>query len=275
MIKKYLLLAVALLMSLSVSAQTETTRIQGPYGRLAVDVAKPAAEKSPVVILMHGFSGQRRSLLFDEIFNKLLSSGIGAIRFDFDGHGESDGRFVDMTVPKEIDDAKAVYEYAKSLPWVSDVYLLGHSQGGVVASMLAGELGDTKVSGLALLAPAAVLRDDAIRGDNQGARYDATNPPESVKLPGRDLAIGRQYILTAQTLPIYDTARKYQGPALMLHGTSDVVVPYTYSLRYDEIYHTGSLHLIKGCDHGFRGFEQYAAKLVTDFFANTVRDYVL
>lgn len=51
-----------------------------------------------------------------------------------------------MTVANEIEDAKKVYEYARSLDFVSDIALLGHSQGGVVASMVAGELGAENIA---------------------------------------------------------------------------------------------------------------------------------
>lgn len=68
---------------------------------------------------------------------------------------------------------------------------------------------------------------------------------------------------------------QYQGPVLMLHGTSDIIVPYTYSLRYNDIYQNGSLRLIKGVDHSFNGYEKEAADIVANFFINTVNDYVL
>lgn len=255
----------------------ETIKIKGPNGMLTADIYKPdttPADKVPLVIQMHGFKANRRGPLLDAIFDRLSAAGLGIIRFDFDGCGESDGKFVDMTVPKEIDDAMAVYEYARKLSWVDKIYLVGHSQGGVVASMSAGKLGKEKVSGLVLLAPAAVLREDAIRGNTQGAHYDSMNPPAFVEVaPG--FKIGREYILTARDLPIYDTARGYQGPALMIHGTGDTIVPYTYSLRYKEIFLNGTVHLLQGVTHLFTSHEQEAARLVTAYLTEVVSGYCL
>lgn len=269
---------IALLVSLSYAvAQTRTIAIDGPNGKLMADVHTPQlneGEKKPLVIIMHGFTANRNYPLVSAIYEEITAQGLGAIKFDFDGHGESGGSFTDMTVPKEINDALAVYEYACALPWVSDIYFVGHSQGGVVASMTAGKLGTEKVAGVCLLAPAAVLRDDAIRGQLMGTTYDASNPPETVGIY-RGLHVGRQYILTAQTLPIYDTAKMYQGPALMLHGTADVIVPYTYTLHYDEIYGTGCLRLLPGVNHSFTGHEKEAASIVADFLRQTVNCYVL
>ena len=42
-----------------------------------------------------------------------------------------------MTIEKELADARTIWNYVQSLPYVSGIGLLGHSQGGVVASMTA------------------------------------------------------------------------------------------------------------------------------------------
>ena len=91
-----------------------------------------------------------------------------------------------MTVPNEIVDAKKVVEYVRDLRYVSKVALVGHSQGGVVAAMTAGELAEAgeSVAAVALMAPAAVLRDDAIRGSTFGKQYNPLDPPEYVELLG-------------------------------------------------------------------------------------------
>ena len=169
-----------------------------------------------------------------------------------------------MTVLNEIEDAKHVFEYVRDMRYVSSVSVLGHSQGGVVTSMLAGELGAENIKSIVLLAPAAVLRDDAIRGNVMGTNYDAGNLPESVKIMGK-FDLGREYMRTAQTLPIYETAEKYTGPVCLIHGTADRIVPYTYSLRYDKVYADSKLNLIDGADHGFTNFWDEATKIAVDF----------
>ena len=70
------------------------------------------------------------------------------------------------------------------------------------------------------MAPAAVLRDDAIRGNTMGRQYDPLDPGEYVELFG-GMKLGGKYIRTAFNLPIYETAAEYQGPALIIHGNAD------------------------------------------------------
>ncbi len=43
----------------------------------------------------------------------IVSQGIATLRFDFNGHGRSDGEFKDMTVLNEMDDVKDVTSWAK------------------------------------------------------------------------------------------------------------------------------------------------------------------
>ena len=162
-------------------------------------VLKPG-EQCPMVIFCHGFGGSKDGPLFELITDTLQAHGIASIRFDFNGHGESEGDFQEMTVPNEIEDAKHVYAYVRDLRYINSIAIVGHSQGGVVASMTAGQLGTDALRAVVLMAPAAVLRDDAIRGSTMGKMYDPLDPPEYVELWGGK-KLGREYIKTAFWLP--------------------------------------------------------------------------
>lgn len=247
-------------------AFTEEASIQGDHGKLYAEIQRPdGLKRFPLVIIMHGFTANSQGALLKDLADDLEAAGIASIRFDFNGHGKSEGRFQDMTVPNEIEDAKRVYSYASSLDGLTSISLAGHSQGGVVASMAAGQLGTHAVKALALMAPAAVLREDAIRGILFGKTYDVKHLPEAIPI-FNNLKLGADYVRTAQELPIYETASQYQGPAFMIHGKADTVVPYTYSLRYDRIYFNGTVRIIEGEDHSFTRDTQGAALAVAEFF---------
>lgn len=230
---------------------------------------KPTASKFNLVILMHGFTSNRGvepDQLLYQLAEILAKRGLATLRFDFNGHGQSDGKFEDMTVLNEIGDGKAILDYARNISGVEKIYLLGHSQGGVVASMLAGYYHD-KIDKLALLAPAATLKDDALKGDTQGYTYDPQNIPDTLPIK-KGLTLGGFYLRTAQTLPIYEVAKRYQGPVCLIHGLKDTVVNNIASRRYDDVYDHDTLHLLADADHGFsiNNSRQEALKIVTDFF---------
>ena len=247
----------------------EKVMIPGANGLLAATLEKPAlksGEKCPIVIICHGFGGNRDRGTTCTIGHQLPTENIASIRFDFNGHGESEGRFEVMTVPNEIEDAKCVYQYVSTLPFIDTkrIAILGASQGGVVASMTAGELGHGKLKAAVLLCPAAVLRDDCIKGNTMGKRYNPLAPPETLDL-GNGKILGREFIKTAFSLPIYETAERYHGKACIIHGTGDRTAPYTYGLRYHDIWPGSEYHQLDGYDHGFKPNPQKAVDIAVDY----------
>ena len=246
--------------------QSECVKIDGALGKLDAVITKPVlkpGERCPMVILCHGFSGNKGGF-FCDIASELLAAGVATLRFDFNGHGDSEGKFEDMTVLNEIEDARKVFEYARALPYVSDISLLGHSQGGVVASMLAGRLGCPAIKSEVLMAPAAVLKDDALRGSSLGMTYDPADPPEYIEMWG-GRRLGRGYILTAQKLDIYGTAKAFTGPCRVIHGTADSVVPIAYGRRYADELPSAEVYFIEGEDHGFSKYTPAAVRAAVEF----------
>ena len=57
----------------------------------------------------------------------------------------------------------------------------------------------------------------------------------------------------------------------MIHGTGDVVVPYTYSLRYQNIFPGSKVRLMKNFDHGFKQDVNKTVKYVADFFVSQLK----
>lgn len=86
-----------------------------------------------------------------------------------------------------------------------------------------------------LLSAAAVLREDALRGNSQGATFDPWHLDKPYyTVPGRGLKIGRDYIQTAMNLPIYETTARYDGPALVINGMADYGIDREVTQRHRE-----------------------------------------
>ncbi|MBR1570002.1 MAG: alpha/beta hydrolase [Bacteroidales bacterium] len=244
--------------------------IAGPNGNLSALLEVPEGlEKGPLVILMHGFMSNKKLEPLKSVSAALLKEGVATLRFDFDGHGQSEGRFRDMTVLTELEDALAVYQEAVKLPFVTDIALLGHSQGGVVASLTAAKLGCPAVKALVMLSAAAVLKDDALNGVLMGKHYDPANPPE--KLHVLFHTVGRNYFTVAQHLPLYEDAAAYKGPVCLVHGTQDKIVPFSYSEKYHGIYPGSELHLLENENHILSKRRQEVVELSVRFLIDKLK----
>ena len=209
-------------------------KVSGPQGGLVMTLTLPdgfnaETDSCALVILMHGIFSSKNFTPMPRIANELSKAGMASIRFDFGGHWSSEGEMVQMTIEKEIADALAMWSYACSLPYVKKIGLLGHSQGGVVASMTAGRIasiGDSAkpLYGLALLAPASVLKNACQNGKLFNAKFNPADPPEYVRC-FKLMKLGREYLLSTQQLDIYGTAQAYKGPVCIIHGKKDNLVP--------------------------------------------------
>ena len=127
---------------------TDTTFASFDGARLSATlVLPPEAQTSPcpLVVLVSGSGPQNRD---EEIFENrpfavladfLARHGIATLRYDDRGTGRSQGDFATSTTFTFRDDAAAALRFARSLDGVGRVGILGHSEGGTIAFMLAAD----------------------------------------------------------------------------------------------------------------------------------------
>ncbi|MCC8161113.1 MAG: alpha/beta fold hydrolase, partial [Oscillospiraceae bacterium] len=238
------------------------------------DVLRPeGGGKCPAVIIFHGLMSDRgnpRRNMFVDIADAAVGKGMAVFKFDFDGHGESDGSFSDMNVFSEILDAAKIIDYVRGLDWVSEINIVGHSQGAVVGGMIAGYYREY-VSRLVMLAPAATLKDDALKGSCFSIEYDSYNVPEHITMKNDNnetFEIGNLYFRIAKTLPIYETTSLFKGKTLIIHGSEDDAVGVIGSKRYAEAMDNVRLEIIEGENHGLCKFSlDNVVKEVAEFLS--------
>lgn len=228
--------------------------------RLNASLDLPAAfsGKCPLVIVIHGFTGhmeERHILAVSETLNGL---GCATLRVDMYGHGHSDGRFRDHTLYKWLTNALTVIDYARGLDFVADLYLCGHSQGGLTV-ILAAAMKRDAVKGLIPLSPGTIIPEECRSGIILGLPFDPDHIPEEIPIkPG--LTLGGNYIRVAQTIHVEEAIAAYKGPVLLVHGTGDRTIPASCSVEAQKAYANAELALIPGDTHCY----DYHLDLVTD-----------
>ena len=217
---------------------------------------RKTSRSCPLVMMLHGFGGDMwvaPDSWFQRLSDELTDAGLATLRFDFNGHGQSEGNFHDMTPYNEIEDAAAFLKYARSMEDITDIYVLGHSQGGVIGGMLAGYYHDV-VSRLVMLAPAASLKDDAQQGRCMAASYNPDHIPYSVNVDGRH-EVGGLFFRMAQSLPIYEVTAQFTGSAMAVFCGADPVVKRASVFRYGQTLSNCRVLEKKTLDHGLQGEE--------------------
>jgi pimeloyl-ACP methyl ester carboxylesterase len=215
--------------------------------------AHPVHDKKCHVVFLTGFRSdmQGTKAVFLEDWAK--KTGRGFVRFDYGGHGQSEGVFEELCVSDWLEDATSVL---KTLLKDKPVIVIGSSMGGWIGLLLARALPD-QVEGFIGLASApdmtGALMWDTFDPETQeqlmkegkifqDCDYDSENPYVITRHLIED---GQQYLFLDQEELNLDL------PVRLIHGMKDQDVPWTLSVHLSQIITSEDiqLHLIKGGDH--------------------------
>ena len=203
--------------------------------------------KCPLCIVIHGLTGHMEEPHIIGAAKAMNEEGIATLRVEMYGHGQSEGVFENHTLYKWLSNAMAVTDYAKKLPFVTDLYVMGHSQGGLTTMLLAG-LKPDDFKAIIPLSPAIVILNGARKGAFLGLSFDPDHVPDRVDLGGQRFLDGN-YIRVAQTIDLDRAIRKYHGPVLLVHGTVDEACPIEDSIDAAKKYDKARLVKIEGDTH--------------------------
>lgn len=217
------------------------------HAKLSMPGAGLKDGKCPLVILLHGYTGHMEEPHILEIAGEMNRRGFAVLRIELYGHGMSGGSFREHTVLKWMSEMMTVIDYARSLDFVSSLYLAGHSQGGFVTAM-AGTMKQDVLRGILLLSPALMIPEDARRGVLLGTGFDPEHIPDVLEMDGDRLLSGN-YVRAAQTIQAESVMKRYRKSVLILHGTEDETVPVQCAMDAAKLYERAELALIEGDTH--------------------------
>lgn len=204
---------------------------------------------SPGVLFCGGFQSDMTGTKATALEAWAKREGRACVRFDYQGHGASSGRFIDGTIGQWAEDARRVFDHATSGPQI----IVGSSMGAWIMLLLALSRAE-RVAGLVGIAAAPDFTEDLIWGTLTTDQRLQLLDDEVLRLPSD---YGEP---TPITLRLIDEARRHlllRGlirlacPVRLLHGMMDVDVPWVTSVRLAERL-AGSdvrLTLVKDGDH--------------------------
>lgn len=219
------------------------------HAKLTMPEGYQEGETCPLLILQHGLTGHMEETHILGITRAAAENGFAVLRTELYGHGKSGGEFRNHTVLKWVDELQTVITWAAGQAFVTNLYLAGHSQGGL-AVILAGAMYTDLLTAIIPMSPATAIRKGAEEGRILGSTYDPAHVPEEVTFPN-GASLRGSYMRAARFLPVEESARHFQGPVLLVHGDADESVPYACSLELAEQYTNARLFTVPGDDHGY------------------------
>ncbi|MCH5273835.1 MAG: DUF3887 domain-containing protein [Lachnospiraceae bacterium] len=276
---------------------TETAVVIGSYELNGLLTLPKDIKHPPIVILIQGSGPSdmdetvNDSKPFRDIAHGLAENGVAVLRFNkrFYQHPEAADT---VTIQTEVlDDVTAAIDYASACSGVDSgrIYLLGHSLGGMLVPVLAGET--SAVKGIISLAgtprklediicdqnnyllKAGGLSDDMIEAQMQPVLEEAAkikNLTEDDR--GSYFGVNAEYWYSLNRLDTATAAQALEIPMLFLQGSEDIQVYADVDFaEWQEILKGKSnctFHLYEGLGHFFVGDDGFVdANVIEDIAA--------
>ncbi|MDD5192748.1 MAG: alpha/beta hydrolase [Candidatus Nanoarchaeia archaeon] len=219
-------------------------------------LSKSDYESNICIILCHGITVDKEE---DGIFTNLAkeiveTNRFNVFRFDFRGHGESEGKSEDMTITGEKRDLEAAINLLKGRSYSRFGILAASFAGGAVC-LYCGE--HPEIPKALVLWNALIDYSSKINPVTEwGKRYWGKPAFDRVKKQGyteigsRKFKVGKEFMSEIKNLKPWKELKKLNIPILFVHGDKDAHIPYGDSVKYSKMFKKG-LATIKGAEHGF------------------------
>lgn len=204
----------------------------------------------PIIILCHGFTTSKNNGTNTQLEIILNEKGISTFRFDFFGHGESEGNFAEITTSEGVDDTLRAIDYLKSLGY-SKIGLFGGSFGGITGIMTASKTKDLYL--LALKCPISNYkeRDLFTRTKEEIEQWKSQGYKIHINGKGLKFKLNYTFFEDYDNNDGYEAAKKINIPTLIVHGDKDKNVPVEQSIKISKILPNCKLEIIEGAGHHF------------------------
>jgi len=230
------------------------------------DVYLPdGSNRSPVVVVCHGFKGFKNWGFFPELGARLAGSGFVAVTFNFSGSGigpdlqnftELD-RFARDTTSKQVDDLRCVMDALDSRRIGADradlerIAVLGHSRGAAVALIGAHE--DARIRAVVAWAGVSTFwrySDAEIETWKQRGYVEALNT-RTQQLMRMDYSMVEDLEAHRARFDVERVTRALTIALLFVHGDNDESVPVREAHVLHDAAAGGRLHVVHGTGHTF------------------------
>jgi pimeloyl-ACP methyl ester carboxylesterase len=214
----------------------------------------PVRREAPGVVWLSGYRSEMDSTKATALDAEAERRGLGCLRFDYSGHGRSDGRLEDGTVSRWLEESLALVRAETRGPQI----LVGSSMGGWLALLAARALHEAgemeRVKGLILIAPAvdftealvwAKAPEEARRAImEQGAwRRPSAYSSEPDCLTRDLIEDGRKHLMLGGMI-------RTGAPIVALQGMRDEDVPFSHAVALmQRLGDPATLTLVKDGDH--------------------------
>lgn len=210
------------------------------------------AGQGPGIVFLGGFKSDMTGTKALYLQEWAAAQGRAFLRFDYSGHGQSSGDFLDGAIGDWFEDALAAITHLTTGPQI----LIGSSMGGWISLLVAKAI-PQRIAGLVGIAAAPDFTEDSMWAGFSADQRQALAQTGRVELPSdysdAPYVITRRLIEEGRGRLVLRDPLDLPFPLRLLQGTDDTDVPPSVALRLlDHVTCSDArLTLVKGADHRF------------------------
>jgi pimeloyl-ACP methyl ester carboxylesterase len=206
----------------------------GPANTVRRIAVRARAGSAPGLLWLGGFNSDMKGTKALALDAWAAEHGRACVRFDYSGHGESGGKFIDGTIGRWLEESLAVFEQFCRGPQV----VIGSSMGGWMALLLAREAAKrsqgASLAGLVLIAPAPDFTEELMwKGFSPAIRQEIES--KGVWMRPSEYGDGSPYPITRALIEdgrhhlLLGGSIEVGCPVRILQGAKDPDVPWRHA----------------------------------------------
>lgn len=228
---------------------------QEPHVRRIAAIASPGARDDVTVVWLGGYRSDMTGTKAVALEAQARALGVGFLRFDYSGHGQSSGHYTEGTISRWLEESLAVIDRLAS----GRLVLVGSSMGGWIALRVIEELHKrgtgNRVAGVVLIAPApdftAVLIEPHLTEKERASLSERGYFEEGSAYSDEPNRYTRALIEDGRHNLVMSGLIETGCPVHVIQGMKDPDVPYAHALAIMEktVSDDAILTLVRDGDH--------------------------
>ncbi len=199
------------------------------YKYLAANPALNAVRALPALVFLTGFCSDMEGIKALYLADLCAARGQGMLRFDYSGHGQSGGDFMEGTIGAWLDDSLAVIDAVPEGP----LLLVGSSMGGWIG-LLCALARPARIAGYIGLAAAPDFTKDVsgiLSAEQRALLDDQGYFPLPGDMPERRRIVTRRLLEEGGRHCLLDAPIAVDCPVRLIQGMVDTDVPWQTAQR--------------------------------------------